>query len=61
MAIDMRCTECQAIGCECPRGYFTGEMLCDVCAFRFVLAKTNCAPEITCPECNGSVSEAVQE
>lgn len=56
--IDMRCGYCQEIGLECPRGYFAGKMRCDVCDFEFILSKARCAPEIACPECNSSTSEA---
>jgi hypothetical protein len=52
---EMRCGDCIELGIECPRGYYGGACKCDVCGYRFALASPNCAPDITCPECKGTI------
>ena len=55
---DMRCDKCKGIGCECPQGYVSSEMVCDVCGYRFILTSAACVAHIVkCPECRGSISE----
>lgn len=56
MTTEMRCPDCIKAGVECPRGYFSGKVTCDVCRYVFILAAPGCAPRITCPQCNGSVT-----
>lgn len=55
---EMRCGDCQDMGCECPRGYFAGILQCDVCPYRFALSAANCAPidGVTCPQCESSTT-----
>lgn len=53
---DCRCHLCKNAGLECPKGYFGGLCICDVCGFKFALTAPLCAPPITCPECNGTVT-----
>jgi len=53
---EMRCRQCIAIGCECPKGYSVENLKCDVCGYAFVLAAAKCAASIVkCPECNGNI------
>jgi hypothetical protein len=53
---DVRCALCKYTGVECPLGYFGGLCTCDVCGHRFALAAPLCAPPVTCPQCNGTVT-----
>jgi hypothetical protein len=63
-AADCRCPSCEAICCECPRGYFVTDMRCDCCRYEFVLRGPCCAPmpgDDTfpgCPECGGTLDLA---
>lgn len=58
-AYDMRCRDCQEIGCECPGGYLEEKMRCDVCGYEFVLSAARCvASGVRCPECAGGITEA---
>jgi len=60
--VDMRCSECAAIGCECPRGYVADAMKCDVCSYAFVLSAAACKVHIvTCPECKGAISKMAKD
>lgn len=55
--VDARCPECRDIGCECPKGYVSDPMQCDVCGFRFVLVAACCvAHNVTCIRCDGHIS-----
>lgn len=50
-----RCAECVEIGCECPMGYWNGEVLCQTCGARYVLTYAECLELPPCAKC-GAVS-----
>lgn len=54
---DIRCADCRAIGCECPRGYVAPRCRCLTCRGRFVMAAPGCVDlsEFPCPFCGGSL------
>lgn len=52
----LRCTDCTAMGIECPKGYPICELHCEACSYEFVLLRPGCLTEDpaddACPECN---------
>lgn len=49
---NVRCTECQELGVECPKGYYAGLATCNVCGHEIALLRAQCIekwPE--CPKC----------
>lgn len=58
---DMRCDTCIAACIECPKGYFSGRMRCEVCGFGYVLCKPLCVPEDKCPQRLGDKMQRVYD
>jgi hypothetical protein len=62
---DLRCDDCVAIGCDCPRGYFAAKVRCEECGERFTVLAAACAIRpllddcVPCPKCRGR-SELVE-
>ena len=54
---EVRCSDCQDMGVECPKGYIGGAVRCDVCSYRFALTQARCIPIVDCPRCGGSATE----
>jgi hypothetical protein len=54
--VDLRCDECQEMGCECPKGYSFTTLACTACGNEFALVRPECAPgepeDLPCPECS---------
>ena len=60
--VELRCSDCIAMGVECPSGYKVDRMVCDVCGFRLALTYTACTDvECACPECGGSLDDLDDE
>lgn len=52
--IELRCAACINIDCECPGGYETSTITCQICSHEFILLRPLCLKEaVSCPECNG--------
>ena len=50
---EIRCSDCIAIECECPQGYYSGHARCAVCTHEIVLVVPMCVEPggVECPAC----------
>jgi hypothetical protein len=62
MTPDARCADCIDLGVECPKGYRTDAVKCNVCGWRAVAVSAACVVPIRfeCGACNAMTCERLE-